>query len=195
MGPIDHFPVLHKAMWGRNGKQVPLRARHLPVRRTHAVCTAYPCPQQSNPLCTACPLPWHASRHALSRRRDCSFPLRSALLWDSQSGGHLLGRHSPGVHPAFTANPALAVRGLTDDAGLSESDDKGHARTGVATPLGGAAQGKAGTKAGLGGHTVREQLPTQAARAAAVATRAAYRPRARQVSICVTLRSFRVSLF
>lgn len=99
-----------------------------------------------------------------------------------QSGGHLLGRY----------NPAFTVRGLTDDACSSDSDgEELAASTDAATLCGGGAKGTAtGSKACQRGQPEREQPPAQAVRAAAVATRAAFRPRLRQVGFHVTLQQW-----
>lgn len=149
--------------------------RQLLVRRLHTVCTS-------------CLIPQHAGFSRLSALTTtkniagigkfiCSLKHR----WCSivQSGGHLLGRY----------NPAFTVRGLTDDVCSSDSDgDAPAASADAATPRGGGARGAAaGTKACQRGQPAREQPPAQAVRAAAVATRAASRPRLRQVGLFKTL--------
>ncbi len=75
------------------------------------------------------------------------------------------------------------MRGLTDDASSSDSDGEARAVSKeVAAPCCGAKGKATGTKAGQTSQPAHEQPPAQAVRAAAVATRAAFR-RTRQASL------------
>ena len=151
-----------------------LCVRQLPVRRWHTVCTSCLVPATRRLFKLS------ALTRTLSIAGASKLNCSLKYTWCSvvQSGGHLLGRY----------NPAFTVRGLTDDVCSSDSDGEAPAAsTDAATPCDGSARGTAtGTKACQRGQPAREQPPAQAVRAAAVATRAAFRPRLRQVGLDVS---------